>query len=64
MKNPRAMRLEEFMNHHDREVRGAACELMRTISMTQLEERASSIPLYVEELRTSHLIKDNFRPLS
>lgn len=60
MRDPRSMTLDQLMDHHDRNVRTVAYELMREISMTQLEEAQKGIPVYREPMR---LIKENFRPL-
>lgn len=58
------MTLDELMQHHDRNVRGAAYEVMREISILQLEEHARSVPLFVEKRRSPNVIKETFRPLS
>lgn len=64
MRDPLDMTVRQLMEHSRRDYRDVGYEAAHHISVLQLEDQASSIPLFVERQRCDHLVKDNFKPLS
>lgn len=64
MHDPLDLTIRQLMDHSRKEYRNIGYEAAYQLSMSQLEEQARSIPMYVEKKCSSNVIKDNFRPLS